>query len=300
MPSKIDLKELKKRIDMIDKGISDLSQYVSDQKTQKLLERVRELEVKRWKDNNFNLDDRIEENLFCFRFKQKEVKFRITSNYYSDIPIVLAGAFNTAEHFAHGFDKTEGPVLDGGANIGTYSILLAKINPKIVIHAFEPDPSVFDLLVKNVSENELEDEIICHNIAIGARDGRTEFNSYLLGSRVSSTNVSKVFGNRSWFNNKNIQTVKVRLNSIDLIHKKFFDREMIDIIKLDIEGSEKDVFRNNKLLPAKRCVVEYHTNEIRNVILKYIDAQECELVGEHVEREYGNKPSIGNLYFNIN
>lgn len=60
-------------------------------------------------------------------------------------------------------------VVDVGANIGYYTILLAdKVGKNGKVYAFEPDITNFDILVKNIKENKLEN-VVAVNAAVGRK-----------------------------------------------------------------------------------------------------------------------------------
>src|ERR1039458_1717751 len=62
-------------------------------------------------------------------------------------------------------------ILDVGANIGTSSIPLALETGRRVL-ALEPDPSTFGYLQTNVAANDLQDQVICVQVAISTRAGK--------------------------------------------------------------------------------------------------------------------------------
>ena len=65
-------------------------------------------------------------------------------------------------------------VLDIGSNIGYYTLLEAKGNPRGRIIAIEPNPVAFQYLKKNIQANAL-DNVIAKNTAIWNKDGCIEF-----------------------------------------------------------------------------------------------------------------------------
>jgi FkbM family methyltransferase len=60
--------------------------------------------------------------------------------------------------------------LDIGASIGLYSLLASRLNPSAQIHSFEPEPSSFRRLTRNISANAIH-SIIPHNVALGEKPG---------------------------------------------------------------------------------------------------------------------------------
>ena len=122
--------------------------------------------------------------------------------------------------------------LDIGANVGVYSLLAAGVKKTNTI-AFEPVPSTFLNLEKNISINNLKNiEIL--NIGLADKDGELHFTS------DGDTNNHVI-------NEPRNNSIKVSVKTLDkIIHAK----ENTDIlIKLDVEGFEIKVLEgSNQLL----------------------------------------------------
>lgn len=64
-------------------------------------------------------------------------------------------------------------ILDIGANIGAHTIAFARFPfPRVVVHAFEAQRTIFDLLAGSVALNHLE-HVHCHHRAVSAASGET-------------------------------------------------------------------------------------------------------------------------------
>src|SRR5207253_534835 len=50
-------------------------------------------------------------------------------------------------------------IIDLGAHVGVVSTFLAKQHPDVTIHAFEPTPPVYTLLVENLHRNRVRNVI---------------------------------------------------------------------------------------------------------------------------------------------
>ena len=61
--------------------------------------------------------------------------------------------------------------IDVGANIGVYSLSVAKTFPHIKIFAFEPHIGAFERMKVSVSKNNMKDNIDIYNMALGDKDG---------------------------------------------------------------------------------------------------------------------------------
>ena len=116
-------------------------------------------------------------------------------------------------------------VLDIGANIGWYSLNVAKEKRDVRVFSFEPDVEVFQLLEKNVSYNKFNDKIKPNNLAVGEKEGILLFESEELDPMSHVTN------------KRTKNTTEVKCISLD-----YFVREeklsYVNAIKCDIEGVE--------------------------------------------------------------
>jgi FkbM family methyltransferase len=64
--------------------------------------------------------------------------------------------------------------VDAGANVGSYSILAAKVCGALT-HAFEPDPGTAASLRRNLKANAIQSAVTVHELALGAAAGRVRF-----------------------------------------------------------------------------------------------------------------------------
>src|SRR5579863_8488087 len=64
-------------------------------------------------------------------------------------------------------------ILDCGANLGMASMYFKWLYPNSRIHAFEPDPTTFQLLEQNIARNDMD--VQAHNCALWDRDTEMEF-----------------------------------------------------------------------------------------------------------------------------
>lgn len=116
--------------------------------------------------------------------------------------------------------------LDVGANVGSYTILAgAAIGAKC--QTFEPIPSTFRHLQKNIRLNGITDRVEAQNIGVGASEGKLMFTSG--GDTVNHV----VTGKESASEN----TVEIPVKSLDDVSAG--RRPML--IKIDVEGFETNV-----------------------------------------------------------
>jgi FkbM family methyltransferase len=155
-------------------------------------------------------------------------------------------------------------VLDIGANIGWYSITLAKRFPKADIHAFEPIPRTYASLARNVALNGVKN-VTLHNFGFSNKTEELTFYYYPSGSvNASSAKLADVEG---------LQEVRARVVLLD----DFIGggQKTVDFIKCDVEGAELLVFQGaTETLRGNRPIVfsemlrkwsakfNYHPNDI--------------------------------------
>lgn len=60
---------------------------------------------------------------------------------------------------------------DIGANTGLFSLLAAKLEPRLRVVAIEPNPATFARLSEHIALNRLDDRVTAHAAAIGVVDG---------------------------------------------------------------------------------------------------------------------------------
>jgi FkbM family methyltransferase len=110
-------------------------------------------------------------------------------------------------------------IVDVGANIGAFSILAAMHGG--LVHSIEPESGNFEILQENIKLNDLQGQVITHNLAIGqnsrskrivSEDGNSRIVRRRIGTqKVKQVSLSEFFGS----------------NSIDVV----------DFMKIDVEGS---------------------------------------------------------------
>jgi FkbM family methyltransferase len=152
----------------------------------------------------------------------------------------------------YAFEVSHAPrvIIDAGANIGLASIYFANRFPAAHIIALEPERANYDQLVRNVEQypnvtpvhaalwhEEVELEV--HDAGLGAWGFRTETSTEGGGVAIGSPSVVA--------------------KTIDGLIREF-DVEHIDILKIDIEGAELEVFTDTSAWIAKveAIIIELH------------------------------------------
>lgn len=144
--------------------------------------------------------------------------------------------------------------IDIGASVGEYTIQLAKYFKRV--YAFEPNPFVYNCLVKNIEINGL-DNIIAYNKAISNYVGKSRLFDCGVGSRLED--VGYVKGKSS---------VEVEVDTLDRIVFKEREEDIpIGLIKIDTEGAEYFVLKGaKKTIETYKpdLIIEYHDTKYKD------------------------------------
>jgi FkbM family methyltransferase len=142
-------------------------------------------------------------------------------------------------------------ILDCGSNIGMSVLFFKQLYPGSRIIAFEPDSETFNVLQRNVQENQLQN-VELHNQAIYPTDGFIEFYSDPShpGSLVMSTARERFPGR------------EVISRKVEAVRLSPFIQGEVDLLKMDIEGAEgsaiMELAEAGKLKSIKEMFIEYH------------------------------------------
>ncbi len=136
--------------------------------------------------------------------------------------------------------RKESIVVDVGAHIGSFSIMASRRAQRVL--AFEPEPSNFQMLKRNVELN------LCKNISIFemAVSGRGGYQEIHIDGKGSTGSHSLYQGIRTAEKKRRVQTVSLD----EMIKKEGLSR--IDFLKLDCEGAEHEILREIRFETAAR------------------------------------------------
>lgn len=184
--------------------------------------------------------------------------------------------------------KSETPfIIDCGANMGLSVLFFSKQYPKARIIAFEPDDSVLWCLEKNIDTYKLNNVTLLKQAVWDSNGFLPFFTNSKLGGRV----------NVKFENHEPTMVETIRL-------KDFIGSQLIDFLKLDIEGAEFRVLKDcQPVLGQINCLfVEYHSfqgkeqhlGEILNILKRYGFRY-------HLSQSYSrNKPFVEKAYVGEN
>lgn len=172
---------------------------------------------------------------FCgdFSIDRRSTLFRriMIKGYYE--PALVASCLKNLPH--------EKDVIDIGANVGFYSILLAqKISHSSRVLAIEPTDNAFGKLEKNVALNNVREKIISYNGVASDISGELEIRTVLGKEEYSSIGVME----HPSIAKESYVTHKVPSETIDNLVKTHGLQP--GFVKIDVEGAEKRVFDGAK------------------------------------------------------
>lgn len=173
------------------------------------------------------------------------IKYRaMTSDMY-----VIEDIFNRNEYHLNSLGLPEDAVImDIGAHIGAFTIAATQIAPDGRVLAFEPMPSNYKVLKKNVKTNNLE-QVAIFPLAISGQDGQVRLyvnENNTAGHSMTSMTSGKYHSVPSITLTKAIQDNRIR---------------RIDLLKMDCEGAEYDILFNtpeSTLRLIDKIIMEYH------------------------------------------
>lgn len=128
-------------------------------------------------------------------------------------------------------------VVDIGANIGYYTLLMALNQAKVF--SYEPEPKNFKLLQKNVNLNNFSSNVKLYNKAVSNYNGFSKL--FLVEGAPGMHTLSN---NRFDSNSIDVEVTKLNLDKIDFA-------------KIDVEGHELHVLEGMKILPTK-ILIEFN------------------------------------------
>lgn len=146
--------------------------------------------------------------------------------------------------------STDRAILDLGANIGLFSLYAARLAPEAKIFALEPFPATFNRLVETVHDHQLETRVSCLNYAATGANGARIMANVPGPSQRRSLAVAASAMSGTAVSGKTLEAI-LRENNLS----------RVDLMKIDIEGSEYEVLLSTPpevLKRITRIALEYH------------------------------------------
>ncbi|MGV3581305.1 MAG: FkbM family methyltransferase [Methylophilus sp.] len=155
-------------------------------------------------------------------------------------------------------------VIDIGANMGWYSINIAKVFPKSKVYAFEPIPKTYAFLTQNIQLNNISN---IKPFQFGLSNEKKDLVFYFYpegGVNASLANVSE---------REDVELIKCHVERLDDFVAE--NELKVDFIKCDVEGAEIFAFKGafetlkrdkpivfTEMLRKWSAKFNYHPNEI--------------------------------------
>jgi len=155
-------------------------------------------------------------------------------------------------HFRNLLDNSQPVIFDVGAYIGDTIEQFKSSFPKSYIHAFEPFDESFSILKNRFQKTE---KLFLNNIAV-ENHSSSNANMYITQNKGSSSLLQPTKGANEFWEGNPLSTqkeVKVETITIDSYCQKH-NIETIDILKIDVQGSELKVLQGAALMIQERRV----------------------------------------------
>jgi len=156
-------------------------------------------------------------------------------------------------------------MVDVGANIGTHSIVAAKlVGDTGRVFAYEPDPNTFRMLRHNLVQNHATN-VVAREVCVGTEAGVARFNVNADSAKSSIVRPG-------------IRQIDVQVVSLDACEH---GERTIDLLKIDVEGADLDVLVGAERIlatrPPRSIVIE--TTDARSAIYELLERNEYRLFG---------------------
>lgn len=186
-------------------------------------------------------------------------KKAITTQSFLNMFILYGETQVKREYYFHTAEKS--PVIfDVGANVGATTLFFKELYPDALIHCFEPDTSSFSQLQHNLSWIQ---SIKLNNIAVSHTNEGITFYSDESASLANSQYESRGWSHKITVPSTTLSTYIAEQNI-----------QKIDLLKIDIEWWEWDVFsdmKNHNLFGiVEEMIIEYH-HHIKGLDMSFAD-----------------------------
>ena len=155
-------------------------------------------------------------------------------------------------HFRNLLDNSQPVIFDVGAYIGDTIEQFKSSFPNSYIHAFEPFDESFSILKNRFQKTE---KLFFNNIAV-ENHSSSNANMYITQNKGSSSLLKPTKGANEFWEGNPLSTqkeVKVEITTIDSYCQKH-NIQTIDILKIDVQGSELKVLQGAALMIQERRV----------------------------------------------
>ena len=237
-------------------GLFNLKQLKDPSKRTENIEIIRRLTQVAYQGNHIAVCRMLGQFLTFVSTHDERHGVQLQMNGYWEMETTIQVAINLKRGFK---------AVDVGANYGYFSFLMARLcGPDGHVWSIEANPFIHDLLVKSIKVNGLKNQLTPLNCAISDQN---------LGPQPFVYNSHSPM-NGSLRENKNDDVLKTKITDETLVNTTTLDAllgsEKIDLMKIDIEGSEHKMWLGSSQLrqnnPKMVIIMEFNR-------LRYEDAE---------------------------
>jgi len=216
----------------------------------------------------------------CWVIKETKYGFRlwVALNELAICRNILMDTYEEGEAaFVSSIVRPGDHVIDAGANIGFFTMLLAgAVGPAGSVRAFEPLEHLFDALSRSTAENHFESRAELHRVALSDMPGTAH-----LRHAPSTTNFGGAHLVAGGETPHGHEDVPVPMEPLD----SYLDDRRVAFVKMDVEGAEPKLIHGApSLLERDRPVI---LSELHNAQLRAVSGVSAtEFIAQMRERDY--------------
>lgn len=141
--------------------------------------------------------------------------------------------------------------LDIGAHTGDFSKAVSTLAPECQIIMVEANPNCESYLKDSGHGYEI--------LPLSNRQGTAEL--FVEKANAIGTGASLYKENTEWYSDGKFEKIEVQLDTLD--NREYFADEVIDLVKMDVQGSELDILAGGRttVMRSKYVLIEVSTNE---------------------------------------
>ena len=163
----------------------------------------------------------------------KRIKYRLKLEYRK----ISKNEFSDIKFIFDSLGSDPKIIIDGGANVGFVTNQFCKLFPHSTIHAFEPNPSVFEQMQAFFKNNK---KVVANNKGLG---NKNDFLTFYKNNNTGTSSFLKPNDfHLSGMARKYVEVKTEVINLSDYLGNNAINE--VDILKLDIEGFELKVLES--------------------------------------------------------
>lgn len=198
--------------------------------------------------------------LLKLRYAGQKLSIRTFSTDMMLVDSILIGNFGNrmwmgeywqVERYLQTINSDEPVVIDAGANVGLFTRVVLKRKPNAKFFSIEPERNNYNILKMNTEQYS---NVVCMQKGLWSKECSLEV-------------IERDTGNWGFMVK---ETEKVGEDIIDAISIDYllnhYNIENIDLLKMDVEGSEYEIFSSENLEWLNKChaiVIETHNNIVK-------------------------------------